>query len=85
MKRFIILYDLRTKNKENYPDLYKWFDDNHAIEINKSVYLIKSDREIKDIYAELNSLTERNDDLVLNEFPRSAIAKNSNKDLWYNK
>ena len=46
MKRYIIVYDLRKKNRENYPNLYKWFDTNKAIQINESVYLVKSSKHL---------------------------------------
>jgi len=84
-QRFIILYDLRKKNKENYPDLYQWFDENKAIGINESVYLVKSSKTLDEVYAELDKLTNKDDDLVVNVFPKPAMAKNSNKYKWFNK
>ena len=85
MKRYIIVYDLRKKNRENYPNLYKWFDTNKAIQINESVYLVKSSRTIKEVFDELNALTETGDDLVVNEFPYLSWAKNSKRNDWQDK
>lgn len=85
MKRLIIVYDLRDKNKDNYPKLYKWFDDNEAVETNKSVYLVWTEKSIKTIFEELDNLTDKTDDLVVNEFPLKACAKKSNNKEWLNK
>ena len=85
MNRYIILYDLRKKNKDNYPKLYEWFDANKTVMINESSYLIFTDKPLKTVYSELDSLTNKDDDLVINEFPRKAIAKNSNKANWFKK
>lgn len=85
MNRFIILYDLRKKNKDNYPKLYRWFEENKTIPLNESTYIARTEKDIDTVSKELLSLVDKDDDLVINIFPKGAIALNSNKNEWFDK